>query len=396
MTCKDVMTADPKYCLPGDSVTLAARIMREENVGPVPVISDRKHKRLAGMVTDRDLAIKVVASGRDPESMRVRDVMTTDVVTCKASDDYQKALDAMARHQVRRIPVIDRSGALAGIISQADVARKSSETDVGEVVERISEPEGFGKTLGRMFSTPARARRQHRAYSNSTPLAASAVGFGIGAVLAYLLDPDRGRTRRAKIRDRAAGLYGDAGSYAGKIQRDVRNRTSGLAAAAKSKVTGREPVWDERLVARVRSKIGRAVSHPHAIQVSAENGRITLHGPVLADEADDLVACVRSVAGVTGVDNYLETHEQAEGVPALQGGPARRGSRSEFMQTSWSPAARFAATAIGGGIALYGLKSKGAIAKAAATVGLGLAARGVTNKEVTKWTGFGDRRALRL
>jgi uncharacterized membrane protein len=66
------------------------------------------------------------------------------------------------------------------------------------------------------------------------------------------------------------------------------------------------------------------------------------------------------------------------------------------MPTSWSPAARFAATAIGGGIALYGLKSKGAIAKAAATVGLGLAARGVTNKEVTKWTGFGDRRALRL
>ncbi len=143
MTCKDVMTADPKCCLPDDTVARAAEIMREEDVGPVPVVSDRTAQRLAGIVTDRDIAIKVVAAGRDPRSTRVDEVMSKDVITCRAEDDYGQALHAMARHQVRRIPVVNEDGALLGIISQADVARQGNEDELGEVVEEISEPTGL-------------------------------------------------------------------------------------------------------------------------------------------------------------------------------------------------------------------------------------------------------------
>src|SRR4051812_27720152 len=116
MLCKDIMTADPKCCCRQDSVARAAEIMRDEDVGPVPVVQDQNEKKLEGMVTDRDIAIKVVAAGRDPRSTCVQDIMSKYMVTCCPDDDYSKALEAMARHQVRRIPVVDESGSLAGII----------------------------------------------------------------------------------------------------------------------------------------------------------------------------------------------------------------------------------------------------------------------------------------
>src|SRR5690606_11537497 len=121
-----------------------------------------------------------------------------------------------------------------------------------------------------------------------------------------------------------------------------------------------EPVSDQILEARVRAQLGRLVSHPHSISVSASDGRITLSGPILADEVEHLLDRVAAIRGVKAVENALEIHEQADNVPGLQGQPARRGrERSEFMQSNWSPAARFIAGITGGALALYGMGWRG-------------------------------------
>lgn len=140
-TCGDVMTADPVCCLGSDSVDKVAQMMRTEDVGPMPVVDNFQTRKLVGIVTDRDLAMKVVAEGRDNHMTRVRDVMTHDVATCHPEDDLQKALDAMATHQVRRIPVVDKNNAIVGIIAQADIAtRQENPVKTSEVVEEISKP----------------------------------------------------------------------------------------------------------------------------------------------------------------------------------------------------------------------------------------------------------------
>lgn len=376
MTCKDVMTADPKCCVPDDSVARAAEIMREKDVGPVPVVSDRTEKRLAGIVTDRDIAIKVVAAGRDPRSTRVGEVMSKDVITCCAEDDYAQALHAMARHQVRRIPVVNDDGSLAGIISQADVARQSSEEELGEIVEEISEPSGLGRALGSLKPRSSRYGEQEIGFGPNTLLIGAAC-LGVGAGIMYLFDPNRGRSRRAKLSDKAASLYNESGYYASKVQRDLRNRATGVVASAKAKLTHEDEVADQKLEARVRAKLGRVTSHPHAIHVRAENGCVTLEGPVLAKEVNGLLSDVRSVPGVSEVQNRLQAHEEPGNIPDLQGDVERPRDRWEFMQANWSPAARLVASALGGGLVIYGLRARGPLAKATATVGVGLLARGI-------------------
>ena len=138
--CSDVMTRNPVSARPDDTVASVARLMKENDIGPVPIVDDNKSKRLVGIVTDRDLAIKVVAAGRDPQSTPVKDVMTTNVITCRDDDDIETALDAMSTQQLRRIPVVDKGNMLLGIIAQADIAtRMDSPEKTGEVVKDISE-----------------------------------------------------------------------------------------------------------------------------------------------------------------------------------------------------------------------------------------------------------------
>ena len=137
--CREVMTGNPVCCVPADTVARIAKLMKTENIGSVPICEDRHGKKLLGIVTDRDLALQVVAENRDASSTKVQDVMTREPLTCRADDDLQTALDAMEKHQVRRIPVIDDERRLIGMISQADVAVRSDQPEkTAEVVEEIS------------------------------------------------------------------------------------------------------------------------------------------------------------------------------------------------------------------------------------------------------------------
>ena len=143
MKIHDIMTKDPSCVTPDDSVREAAQVMKREDVGIVPVIEGRSGRRLVGVVTDRDIAIRCIADGKDG-TCSVRDVMSTDdLATCRESDEVDNLMDAMRSEKVRRIPIVDERGSLVGIVSQADVLRKTQDPSrAGETVERISEPGG--------------------------------------------------------------------------------------------------------------------------------------------------------------------------------------------------------------------------------------------------------------
>jgi CBS domain-containing protein len=136
--CREVMTKDPASCNATESATKVAGLMKQHDVGSVPVVES--DKRLVGIVTDRDIVIKVVAAARNPEQTPVRDAMTPNPVSCKEDDDLDYALRLMKERQVRRMPIVDGSGRLSGIIAQADVAtRLNKDAKTGELVEAISE-----------------------------------------------------------------------------------------------------------------------------------------------------------------------------------------------------------------------------------------------------------------
>lgn len=139
--CSEVMSGDPVTALPSDTVDHVAQIMKLEGIGPVPIVESLQTLKLVGIVTDRDLAVKILADGRDPKHTRIEEVMTREVVTCHPDDDVQRAIKAMEVHQVRRLPVVDNRGSIVGIIAQADVAmRLDQPKKTAEVVEAISHP----------------------------------------------------------------------------------------------------------------------------------------------------------------------------------------------------------------------------------------------------------------
>lgn len=139
--CSDVMTKNPVVCLPEDTATRAAQLMKRMDVGSIPVIENERTHKLVGIVTDRDLALRIVADNQTADSVKVGEVMTHAVVTCRTDDDIEMAVDAMAQNQLRRIPVLDAAQKLVGIISQADVAtRVDQANETAEMVKEISQP----------------------------------------------------------------------------------------------------------------------------------------------------------------------------------------------------------------------------------------------------------------
>lgn len=218
---------------------------------------------------------------------------------------------------------------------------------------------------------------------------AGSVLAGLG--LMYLLDPERGKRRRALLGDKLLRSADAAGDALGTTGRDLRNRTRGVFAEARSLVS-RSRVSDEVLVERVRSKLGRVVTHPSSIEVDARDGRVKLSGPVLAREVEELLSCVSSVRGVDEVENRLEVHKQAGDTPGLQGGGRPPERRFELMQENWSPTARLFAGAAGGGLAAWGAKRRGAAGSALAIFGLGLLARAASNLKLERLLGLGSAR----
>ncbi len=131
---RDLMTANPATCKPSATVSEAAKTMASEDVGPVPIVEG---DRLVGMVTDRDLVVRVLAEGRDPGSTTLGEIASSDLVTVQPDSDLEEATRLMQQHQVRRLPVVE-DGRLVGIVAQADIARALEEEHTGEVVEQIS------------------------------------------------------------------------------------------------------------------------------------------------------------------------------------------------------------------------------------------------------------------
>jgi CBS domain-containing protein len=136
MSIQDAMTTNPRSVETSTPVVEAAGLMKSEDVGSLPVLDG---ERLVGMVTDRDIVLRVVAQGKDAQSTTVGEIASTDLVTVDPQQELDEALRLMAQHQVRRLPVVEEDGRLVGILAQADVAKEGKDAQTGQLVQEISE-----------------------------------------------------------------------------------------------------------------------------------------------------------------------------------------------------------------------------------------------------------------
>jgi len=151
MKARELMSAQPACCTPDETVAGAARLMKDHDCGCIPVVEDKETDRLVGVVTDRDIACRCTAEDKGPGTL-VAEVMSRDPKYCGPDDDVDTVERIMAEAQVRRVPVVDERGRCVGIIAQADLAlnqRAASESEVGRIVERISEPAHSAGTASR-------------------------------------------------------------------------------------------------------------------------------------------------------------------------------------------------------------------------------------------------------
>lgn len=220
-------------------------------------------------------------------------------------------------------------------------------------------------------------------------------GLGLGAGLMYLLDPRQGARRRSLAQDKASHAWHAQRDVMDKGIRDLGNRAGGLLARMRAAVFDRK-VSDDVLVERIRARLGHCVTHPGSIEVSARKGRVTLRGPLFTREVDDLLHCASQVRGVRQVENQLEPHRSAKGVPGLQGQPRRR-PRSLLQRESWPPAVRLLATGTGLSAGFYGLRRGGLLGELLAGAGTALVVRSVTNMPARRLLGLrSGRRGIDL
>lgn len=141
MKARDIMTEYPHAVTPRDPVTHAAALMRDSNIGFLPVVDDRESKHLVGVITDRDITIGHVAAAHDNTCRVDQHMNAGPLVTVTPDADVREVHELMAQHQVRRLPVTDSDGCLLGVVAQADVAVKEEKPrDAGQVLAEISEP----------------------------------------------------------------------------------------------------------------------------------------------------------------------------------------------------------------------------------------------------------------
>ncbi|MGH7905295.1 MAG: CBS domain-containing protein [Candidatus Binataceae bacterium] len=140
MHVREIMTTAVECCTPKDTSQAAAEIMKNADTGVVPIISGENDPRVVGIVTDRDLCLGVIASGRDPRQVHIQDCMTNKVVSCHSEDDVKQAAHTMAENQIRRLPVIDGKGEIIGIVSLGDIAESDSQLNDSKTLRDISQP----------------------------------------------------------------------------------------------------------------------------------------------------------------------------------------------------------------------------------------------------------------
>ena len=216
-------------------------------------------------------------------------------------------------------------------------------------------------------------------------------GAVVGVALMYFWDPNSGRRRRARTRDKVVHAARLVNEGAKVTARDTVHRAQGAWAEAKRLFNPEEELDDEALAGRVRAALGRMVSHPHAIEVTAGGGHVTLMGPILSYEVRPLLKAVRRVAGVRAVSDQLTVYNEPGDVPALQGGEPRTGERFELLQENWSPTARVAVGGVGAALMLAATQRRGALSALLGVSGGALVARAATNRDMASLLGFGSR-----
>jgi len=202
----------------------------------------------------------------------------------------------------------------------------------------------------------------------------------------YYFDPDRGTRRRSLMRDRVNRARSKARRTADAAVKDVTNRTRGTFAELRGAI-GSQFVPDEVLVERVRSKLGRCVSQPSSIQVSAHDGCVALSGSVVAGEIRNLLSAVQAIHGVIGISNALEMNDEAENASELRGGLSRLSELGGFAQRRWSPNTRVAAGTAGAALMVNCLARRTPMAALAGAFGFGLSLRALTNLETKRLLG---------
>lgn len=141
MKASEIMTRDPRTTTPDASLQDAARLMKQENVGLIPVVEGKGSNNLVGVITDRDITIRVVADGRDAASTKVSEVMTGAPRSCGQNDSVDDVMAMMGKEQLRRIPIVDDGGAIVGIVAQADIVLQAKNDEKSErTIEKISQP----------------------------------------------------------------------------------------------------------------------------------------------------------------------------------------------------------------------------------------------------------------
>jgi uncharacterized membrane protein len=219
--------------------------------------------------------------------------------------------------------------------------------------------------------------------------------FGAGALTMYFADPDRGKRRRAVLRDAFAHSRRDLEKFARRFNRDLEHRIEGAVAETRQLFENDDQASDSVLEQRIRTAVGRAVSHPHAVEVNCTGGSVFLGGWVLADEVAELNGAVMSVRGVRGLSTFLNTTDHPEHISALQGGVRRR-HLPEFLRESWSPTVRVLAGCAGAGLVLYGATHRKSIGKAVGVNGAILLARSILNASLERMIGTDQMAGLRI
>jgi uncharacterized membrane protein len=215
-------------------------------------------------------------------------------------------------------------------------------------------------------------------------------GAAVGVALMYFLDPNSGRRRRARTRDKAVHAARVVSEGAKVTALDTVHRAQGAWAEAR-RMFSHEEVDDDVLVERVRAELGRVVSHPHAIEAATNGGHLTLIGPILSYEVRPLLRAVRRVPGVRAVSDQLTVYSEPGNLPALQGGEPRAGERFELLQENWSPAARIMAGGAGAALMLAALRARGGLCALLGVSGSALLARAAANRDLASLLGFGRR-----